>query len=204
MGSIKKEKMISNKILKYLIMTKVEFLEYLKVENVYSLISDSEIENKPRIDLFDDSISDHEKICNFIKIEFYYAYNVIIENNCGGRQLVLKKFKNIPNKYLKIFHVLTDSEINCLALEMFLNLFLGIEAEYLHFVMEYLEEKAEVLSDHDAYKVLLLMDLNPVEEYRDWFADANPNFIRHDQIEKFKNRAEEIKVNYEASRINIL
>ena len=136
-------------------MEKLEFLELLKVENVYSLMSSSEIEKRPVIDLFDYTKSDHDKICDFIKTEFNYAYNVIIGSYNGGRKLVLKEFKNIRNKYLKVSHVLTDEEIHIIALDMFLNLFVGMDGDYLLFVMEYLEELGKITYDKEGYVVYI-------------------------------------------------
>ena len=180
-------------------MKKLELLERLKIEIASGLISKSEFEKRPIIDLFDYSKSDFGKMLDFTKTEFNHAFNVILRDENSARQFMPEKFRSIPNKYLKVIQILTDEEILILAMEMYLNLLVGIEAEYLLFVMEYHEEKAKVLNDQDAHKVLKYVNLKPVEEYRDWFAEAKPGFITHDQIEKYINRAEEIKVNSEAT-----
>jgi hypothetical protein len=170
-------------------MNKEIFIERLYVEIASGLISDSVFENKPIIDLFDSKKSDRYKISDYIKSEFNYAFRVIYQEDRSVKQLLTGEKRNIPNKYIEAFHLLNDVDIQNLALDVYLTFFVGKEAEYLHYVMEYLNDNGSKLNDQDAHKYLLLMNLNPVEKYRGWFARVRPCFLTYYQIESFINRA---------------
>lgn len=170
-------------------MIKEVFMERLYVEIASGLISDSVFENKPKIDLFDSTKSDRDKISDYIKSEFNYALRVICRGDQSVKQLITGKKMNIPNKYIEASHLLTDVDIQNLALDVYLNFFVGIEADYLHYVTEYLDDNGVILNDQDAHKYLLLMNLNPVEKYRDWFARVRPSFLSYYQIESFLKKA---------------
>jgi len=165
------------------------FLEGLYVQIGSGLISDSVSENKPIIDLFDLKRSDRDKIIDYIQTEINCALIVSYLEDGGGNQQLTAKMRNIPNKDIEAFNLMNEVDIQNLALEVYFNFFVGEEAEYLHYVAEYLNDIESRLNDQDAHKYLLLLNLNPVDKYLDWFARVRPCFLTYYQIESFINKA---------------
>ena len=170
-------------------MKNYKFLEGLYVQIGSGLISDSVSENKPIIDLFDSKRSDRDKIIDYIQTEINCALIASYLEDRSGIQLLTEKKRNIPSKDIEEFNLLNEVEIQNLALDVYFNFFVGEEAEYLHYVAEYLNGIGSKLNDQDAHKYLLLLNLNPVEKYLDWFARVRPCFLTYYQIESFLNKA---------------
>jgi len=130
-----------------------------------------------------------KKIADYLKSEFNYAFRVICRGDHSVRQLLPDNLLNIPNKYIEASHLLDEMDIQWLVSRLFPSLFFGKYSEYLRIVTNYLDQKAEKLTDEDAHRYLLSMILCPADKYRNWFKEANPKFITEDQVESFIKKA---------------
>jgi succinate dehydrogenase flavin-adding protein (antitoxin of CptAB toxin-antitoxin module) len=179
-------------------MERSDFLELLYKENFAGLMLDAGNGDELPIDLFDTSKSDIEKIVTYIDKEFNYVFRVIIQEDYDARQFVKSKFRCVPNKMMKVRHVLDDEEIHSLAQDLLQYEIIGPNSLYLSYVSLYLDGTSKKLSDQDAEKYLQLMNCGP-SDLLIWYEENIPGFISKQQIEKFIKTAELNKIIREAN-----
>jgi len=179
-------------------MERSDFLDQLYIEIVAGLMYMAGCGEEPPIDLFDTTKSDIEKIQAIIEKEFNYAFFIILQDDYDARQFVKNKFKSVPNKMMKIRHVLDDEEIHSLAEDILKYEIFRIDSEYRLWLETDLQEKGEILSDVNAQKFLSLFMMNSTLEIINWFINEGRKFISIEQIARFIHNAEVNNINREA------